>query len=183
MDFLDLLPPIYDGNTTMEELQIIINEEATELYDDFGKMMNECFASTSSSLLSRYEKIFGLEVISSKSDTFRRERIKAKAIGIGTVTKQMIVDTAAAYSKGEVEVTEEPSNHSFNIKFVGMLGIPENMSDLISTIEQIKPAHLTYTFEYTWITWNQFEGYGKTCGEWDAMNLTWDEFEIYKEVS
>jgi hypothetical protein len=118
----------------------------------------------------------------SKSDSFRRERIKAKIRGIGTVTKQMITDTAASYSNGVVEVIEYPSANSFKIKFVGTRGIPPNMGDLTLTIEEIKPAHLTYVFEYTWVTWNDFEGYNKTWNQWDALSLSWDEFEIYKEA-
>ncbi|MDF2570491.1 MAG: hypothetical protein K0R55_2095 [Sporomusa sp.] len=148
MDLMTLLPDYYIGNETMEELQGILATDITNLAGSFNKTIDECFVNTAATLLSRYEKIYGLAVDVSKSDEFRRERIRAKIRGIGTVTKQMIIDTAASYSNGEVEVIEDPENYSFKIKFVGTMGIPANMADLTLTIEEIKPAHLAFSFEY-----------------------------------
>ena len=181
-DLMELLPPYYQGNNTMQDLQGILSNDINTLASNFKETIDQCFVDTVTSLLSRYEKIYGLNVDVSKSNTFRRERIKAKIRGIGTVTKQMIIDTAASYSNGEVEVLEDPANYSFKIKFVGTRGIPANMADLILTIEEIKPAHLSFTFEYTFMTWNEFDIYNNTWDEWDTLNLTWDKLQVYKEV-
>jgi uncharacterized protein YmfQ (DUF2313 family) len=137
MNLIDLIPDYYSGNISMEE----------------------CFVNTASRLLSRYEKIYGIAVNVNKSDEFRRERIEARIRGVGTVTKQMIVDTAASYSNGYVEIIEDPANYSFKVKFVGTIGVPANMADLILTIEEIKPAHLSYTFEYVYRTHEQLHTY------------------------
>lgn len=166
----------------MEALQGILSTDINTLAGKLDETIDECFINTASALLSRYEEIYGIQVDVNKSDEFRRERIRAKIRGIGTVTKQMIIDTASSFSNGEVEVVEDPANYSFKIKFVGVRGIPANMADLTLTIEEIKPAHLAFTFEYTYITWNEFDNYNKTFDTWDMLNLTWDEFEIYKEV-
>lgn len=166
----------------METLQGVLSTDINTLAGKLDETIDECFVNTASTLLSRYEEIYGIQVDVNKSDEFRRERIRAKIRGIGTVTKQMIIDTAASYSNGKVEVVEDPANYSFKIKFVGVRGIPANMADLTLTIEEIKPAHLAFTFEYTYITWNEFDSYNKTFDTWDALNLTWDEFEVYKEV-
>jgi hypothetical protein len=37
------------------------------------------------------------------------------------------------------------------------------MADLTLTIEEIKPAHLAFTFEYTYNSWN------------DISSMTWNE--------
>jgi len=182
LDLMDLLPDYHRGNLTMGELQSILSTAINTLADSFNETVDQCFVNTATDLLSRYEKIYGLQVDVSKSNEFRRERIRAKIRGTGTVTKQMIKEVAASYSNGEVEVIEEPASNSFRIKFVGTKGIPANMADLTLTIEEIKPAHLAFTFEYTWLTWAEFDAYNKTWAEWDALNLTWDEFEIYREV-
>jgi uncharacterized protein YmfQ (DUF2313 family) len=136
----------------MEELQEILTTDINNLAAQFDETINECFVNTASKLLSRYEKIYGLEVDVAKSDVFRRERIKAKLRGVGTVTKKMLIETARSYSNGEVEVIEDPGAYSFKIKFVGTIGVPANMADLTLTIEEIKPAHLSYTFEYVFNT-------------------------------
>lgn len=181
-DLMELLPSYYQENDTMHELQGILSNDINTLANNFKKTIEQCFVETATSLLSRYEKIYGLNIDVSKSNAFRRERIKAKIRGIGTVTKQMIIDTAASFSNGEVEVFEDHDNYSFKIKFIGTRGIPANITDLILTIEEIKPAHLSFTFEYTFITWDEFDGYNNTWDEWDAMNLSWDELQVYKEA-
>lgn len=159
MDLMELLPPIYSGNETMQELVGIVSGNIRDLTHGIDKAVDECFVSTASELLSRYEKIFGIQTDVSKPDELRRERVLAKIRGIGTVTKQMIQDTVAAYSNGEVEVIEDNANNSFTIKFVETKGLPPNMSDLILTIEEIKPAHLAYIFEYVYRTHAELSAY------------------------
>jgi uncharacterized protein YmfQ (DUF2313 family) len=159
---MTLLPPVYDDNATMQELQNILTTDISAMASNFDGMINECFVHTASKLLSRYESIYGLQVDVSKSDAFRRERIQAKIRGVGTTTKQMIEQVAAAYSNGEVEVIEDTANHSFKIKFVGTKGLPPNMVDLTLTIEEIKPAHLAFTFEYVYRTHTELAVYTHT---------------------
>jgi uncharacterized protein YmfQ (DUF2313 family) len=167
MDLINLLPPIYDKNKTMKELQGVLSDEVNKLASNFDKTIDQCFVDTATDLLSRYEKIYGLSVDVTKSNTFRRERIKARAKGIGTVTKKMLEEVAASYSNGDVEVIENFEDYSFIVKFVGVKGIPANMADLTLTIEEIKPAHLAFTFEYTYNTWNDIE------------HMTWSEASAY----
>lgn len=159
MNLIDLLPPLYDGNATMQELQGILTNKVKSMILDTGVTIDECFITTASALLSRYEKIYGLTVDVSKSDDMRREILKAKIAGIGTVTKQMLIDTAASYSNGAVEIIEKPEDYSFIVKFTGTLGIPRNMAGLMDTINEIKPAHLAFSFEYTYRTHGMLTGY------------------------
>ena len=167
MELIDLLPDYYRDNRTMEELQRILSADINKLVSNFKSTIDQCFVSTATSLLSRYEKIYGIQVDVIKSNELRRERIKAKIRGIGTVTKQMIEATARSYSNGEVEVIEYPDEYRFVVKFVGSKGIPANMADLTLTIEEIKPAHLAFEFEYTYNTWN------------DVAHMTWDEASVF----
>lgn len=167
MDLMEYLPSYYKGNKTMEELQSILTNRAEETASKFQETVDQCFIGTATALLSRYEKVYGLTVDVTKSDGFRRERLLAKARGTGTVTKKMLEETARAYSNGEVKVIEDIENNSFTVKFVGTKGIPANMADLTLTIEEIKPAHLSFTFEYTYNTWK------------DVSNMKWQEAEAY----
>ena len=159
MNLMDLLPPVYEGNDTMEELQGLLTDRVNALIADLGGTVDECFIETASKLLSRYEKVYGITVDVGKSDAFRREVIKAKIRGIGTVTKQLLIDTAASYSNGTVDVIEDPANYSFVVKFTGTFGVPANMDGLTKTIEEIKPAHLAFSFEYMYRTHGQLTGY------------------------
>lgn len=159
MALIDLLPEFYRGNHTMEELQNILGGKINNIASRLNETIDQCFINTATALMSRYEEIYGIQVDVSKSDDFRRERIRAKIRGTGTVTRQMIVDVAKSYSNGEVEVIEDPATYSFKIRFIGTLGIPANMADLSITIEEIKPAHLSYTFEYIYRTHQELSAY------------------------
>jgi uncharacterized protein YmfQ (DUF2313 family) len=167
VDLIQLLPSQFAENEKMIKLQGILSNNVNSLAADMGETIDQCFVSTATNVLSRYEKLYGIEVDVSKSNLFRRERIKAKIRGVGTATKNMIIDTAAAYSNGEVAVIEDAANNSFTIKFVGTKGIPLNMDGLTLTINEIKPAHLAFTFEYVFNTWNDIRG------------MTWNEANAY----
>ena len=181
VNLMDLLPPIYECNSTMEELQNILSDKVNGFENGLSETIDECFIETASALLARYEKIYGIPTDISKSDIFRREILKAKLRGVGTVTKQLIVDTAASYSNGSVEVTEYPETYCFTVKFIGALGIPANLAGLTNTINEIKPAHLSFSYIYTYITWAKVEIYSHTWATWEEKKLRWAQFETYKE--
>lgn len=165
----ELLPDYYDQNVTMQTLQNILSRVSDDLDTQLSKTISECFVTTASELLGRYEQLYGLEVSTSMSDQYRKERIVAKLSGVGTTTKQMIEETARNYSNGEVEVVEDPGHYRFAIRFVGTLGVPGNMEGLKLTIEEIKPAHLAVTYEYMYNTWHDVSPI-----KWgQASALTW----------
>ena len=91
----------------------------------------------------------------------------AKLSGTGTTTKQMIKDVAEKFSGAEVEVIEDNANSRFYIRFVGQLGIPENMAGLKAAIEDVKPAHLEAIYEYIYNTWQ------------DVTEMTWQRASEY----
>lgn len=173
MELIKLLPDYYEENITMNTLQNILSGVTDDLDIGLSNTIRECFASTASALLSRYEKMYDLEIDVTKSETYRRERITAKLIGTGASTKEMIQEVAASYSNGEVDVIEDNANSKFLVKFVGTLGIPGNMADLKLTIEEIKPAHLAVEYEYTYNTWSDIQKLEMT---WEQATVnTWNE--------
>ena len=167
MELIKLLPEYYDENVTMQTLQSILSKETDDLETGLSDTISECFASTASVLLSRYENLLGLTIDVTKENDYRRERICAKFAGTGTTTKEMIESVSKSYSNGEVEVIEDNANSRFVIRFVGTLGIPGNMADLKLTIEEIKPAHLAVEYEYIYNTWS------------DISALTWQQATSY----
>ena len=171
MELIKLLPDYYEKNVTMQTLQGLLSEGTDDLEQGLSSTISECFASTASELLARYEQLLGLEVDVSKPDDFRQERIRAKISGVGTTTKEMVKNVASSYSNGEVEVIEDAAHYRFVIRFVGILGIPGNMADLKLTIEEIKPAHLVVEYEYIYNVWSDVE-----MLTWEqAAARTWEE--------
>ena len=52
------------------------------------------------------------------------------------------------------------------------------MQAFIDMLEDIKPAHLSYSFEYTYTVWGNLKGL--TCGDLKAQ--TWGEIRIMEGV-
>ena len=173
---MSLLPWYYKSNVTIEGLQNSIAKELGKLYYNLEDLINQLFIGTATWGLSIYEKELRLPTSLNLSYEERREIIKAKLWGRGTTTKQMIKDTAEAFSGGEVDVIEYPEKYKFVVKFIGVKGIPRNMQGFIDMLETIKPAHLAYEFKYTFTVWNHLTGL--TWGQVNAM--TWDELRVYE---
>lgn len=172
MRLIKLLPDYYENNETMVLLQEILSQFTDRLDHELITVIQNCFISTASALLSRYERIYGLVIDTEQTDMFRRERIIAKLAGVGTSTKTMIEQTAASYSNGEIEITEDNEHYTFTVRFVGEHGIPANMKSLKLTMEEIKPAHLAVEYVYTYNTWEDIAYAKKT---WSQMETyTWD---------
>ena len=97
MELIKLLPDYYEKNVTMQTLQGLLSGVTNNLEQGLSSTISECFASTASKLLERYEQLLGLEVDVSKPDDFRQERIRAKISGVGTTTKEMVKNVARRY--------------------------------------------------------------------------------------
>lgn len=167
MELIKLLPDYYQDNETMATLQDVLSEETDKLDAELKITVNQCFPQLATTLLSRWESILGVKTDGSLSDTSRQEQILAKLSGTGTTTKQMIKDVAEKFSGAEVEVIEDNANSRFYIRFVGQLGIPENMTGLKAAIEDVKPAHLEAIYEYIYNTWQ------------DVTKMTWQRASGY----
>ena len=167
MELIKLLPDYYQDNETMTTLQNVLSEETDKLDAELKVTVNQCFPQLATTLLSRWETILGIKTDGFLSDTSRQEQTLAKLSGTGTTTKQMIKDVAEKFSGAEVEVIEDNANSRFYIRFVGQLGIPENMTGLKAAIEDAKPAHLEVIYEYIYNTWQ------------DVAKMTWQRASGY----
>jgi uncharacterized protein YmfQ (DUF2313 family) len=177
IELMQYLPTIFEGVKEMEELQKILGYETGRVVYNVKDLLNQCFVSTATLGLDRWEKVHGVPTDRSKSYEWRREILFAKIRGSGTTSKQMIRNVAIAFSGGEVVVQEFPEEYRFAVQFIGIKGIPQNMAGLINAIEEIKPAHLAYSFKYTYTVWKMLSGL-----TWDDVNQkTWAELKIYEE--
>lgn len=179
--FVDLskyAPPFLAEIREMAEIYKAQGYEVGQLQHDLEDLIDQCYIVTATWGLSRWENMLGVATNMSLTYEQRREILMAKLRGQGTTTRKMIEDTAAAFSGGEVQVIEDNPSHLFIIRFVGIKGIPRNMRAFVAMLEDIKPAHLAYRFEYRYTIWNEIKPY-----EWERLgNMTWDEVRILKEA-
>lgn len=169
------LPNYYQDNVTMVKLQDSMAEEFGPLNFSKEDILNQFFLDTATWGLSFRENELGIETDPTKPYEWRREIIRAKLRGASTTTKKMIKKIAETFSGTEVEVIEHPSEYMFEIKFVGIKGIPPNMAGLIQAINEIKPAHLEHVFTYSYSWWGTLKKI--TWGQ--AKTKTWNELKTY----
>lgn len=127
--------------------------------------------------LAVWEAAYGIPTDAEKPDDYRRSRIRSKMCGQGTTTAEMIKNVAESFSGGAVEVIEAPAEYRFVVQFVGIYGVPPSLDDLSAAIDEIRPAHLAYSYAYTYLTWRQVDAVDITFGGLDALGLIWTEFE------
>jgi len=126
--------------------------------------------------LAFWEQELGLKTDISKSYEERREIIMSRLRGIGTIGRDVIKRAAEVFSGGDVEIIEYPAEYRFVVKFIGVRGIPKNMASFIEMIEDLKPAHLAYSFEYTFTWWDLL----KELTWAQAGTMTWNKLKEYE---
>lgn len=151
------MPKYYKDSKVIDNINNANSAELTLFKEKLDSTLNQFFIDTSDYTLERWEKELGLEVNNNLNVDFRRSRLRSKLRGQGTVTITLLKNVAESFSNGQVDVIEDNANYSFTIKFVGILGIPPNMEDLEKAIEEIKPAHLGFKFEYTYNTYDSLK--------------------------
>lgn len=177
-DLFPLVPAFVSEKKEMQQLYETQGYELGYLERVLDDVIAQCFISTATWGMTRWESIFDVETNMELTYEQRREMVTAKIRGQGTTTKQMIKETAEAFSGGDVDVIEDYAHSSFVVRFVGIKGIPRNMQGFISTLEKIKPAHLAYRFEYRYTVWDWLE----PIYTWeDLQEMSWDSLRILKE--
>jgi hypothetical protein len=173
MDLMQYLPSFYLGSAEIRNIQASIGLENEVLQKAISELMAQCYVESATWGLDHWENYLGIDLDSTESDENRRSRIMTRLRGQGTTTKEMIKNVCSSFTGVEAELIEKHADYTFIVKFVGAKGIPANLDYLENTIEAIKPAHLAFSFEFTYNTWEDLSKW--TWGELESK--TWGEVE------
>lgn len=144
------LPNYYRTSKVITDITDTQNQEIQEFIKNLENTFNQFFIDTADFSLERWEKELGIPVNNNKPNDYRRSAIKSKLKGSGTITVNLIKNVCQSYSNGEVDIIEDTPNMRFTVKFTGVKGAPPNLDDLQRALEEIKPAHLAFEFEFTY---------------------------------
>ena len=144
MSLINKLPSFYDNDIT-KPIQNSFTVEANSINDEVENTLNQFYVDSATYGLDKWEKMLGISKNNFDYQT-RRENIKAKMRSRGTTSIEVIKNICEAYSYGEVEIIVNHSDYSFEINFIGSIGVPKAFAELDKTIEEIKPAHLATLF-------------------------------------
>lgn len=147
----DQLPNYYQASAESRAIQESLEPDIFAAWNNRDSLLEQAYVDTSTWGLALWENLLGLEIDPSKSASDRRSRIKSKLRGQGTVTRAMLQNMAESFSGGETEIIEHSKENRFEIRFMGGIGTPPNMRDLIAALNDIKPAHLKCEFLYRYL--------------------------------
>ncbi|WP_127593436.1 YmfQ family protein [Paenibacillus lautus] len=156
--WLGYLPSFYHD---VREMKVIAGAEGAELdklTQQLEDQLDQYYPETATWALSRYEQDLNIPVNLSKPIEQRRSVVISKMRGSGKVSASMLKNVAQAYERGSIEVSVQPAEYKVTIHFRDTLGIPPNLSDLKSAIEEIKPAHMAVDYALRYLTIAEVEG-------------------------
>lgn len=153
------LPTYYKNSAVMQQIQAANATELQTIDDKLNDVLEQYFISTADTTLDRWEKELSLPSGADKPTDQRRSIIIAKLRGAGTTTAQLLKTTALAYTNGEIDVIDDAANNTVKIKFVSIIGLPPNIDDLKTSIDDIVPAHLLIQWEYKYNTHGDLSQY------------------------
>ena len=176
MNLINKLPSFYDNYIT-RPIQNSFTVEANSINNEVENTLNQFFVDSATYGLDKWESMLGISKNNFDIQT-RRENIKAKMRSRGTTTVSVIKNICEAYSNGIVEVIVNHSDYSFIIDFVGTIGIPKAFAELDKAIEEIKPAHLAYSYKFNYNTHSDISNYTHE----QLANYTHDEVRNSREL-
>ena len=146
MRLIDYLPGFYHGSPEVQAIQQALEPEACRLRREREEFARQLVLLDADWGLEYWERALGIPVDVSKPPEFRRSRAASKLRGQGTATIGLLQNVAMSFANGQVDILEYPEQFRFEVKFTGVIGIPPNLDDLSDAIDEIKPAHLTYSY-------------------------------------
>ncbi|WAW14740.1 putative phage tail protein [Peptostreptococcus equinus] len=175
-NLLEYLPYCY-RNELIEEILRCSQIEIERLFQDIIESENEYMVSTATYSLEWWAKFAGIDYDRTVDISTTRSNILARFKTNETVTPLLIKSIAEGYSNGTCEVIELFSEYRFKIKFISTVGIPLRIDEIKKIINDIRPAHLAFDFDYRFRTWGDIKRLGLTWGQWKALNRTYKELK------
>jgi hypothetical protein len=176
MSFIDNINNNYDNAITKPIIDALEIEDSI-LFENVEDLKNQFFVDDATWGLDNWESMLGISKNTFDYQT-RRENIKAKMRSRGTTSIEVIKNICEAYSYGEVEITVNHSDYSFEINFIGSIGVPKAFAELDKTIEEIKPCHLAHSYKFRY---NNHEYLSQYTHE-HLNQYTHDEIRNSKEI-
>ena len=81
----------------------------------------------------------------------QREEIEARWKTSGKSDLKLLQTIADTYRNGEIKVLF--INGVLDIRFISLVGIPDNIEILMKLIDEAKPAHIPYKYSYIYRLW------------------------------
>lgn len=157
-EMFSYLPGFYENSRIMRYDMAAKGAELDAFYGALNETLDQFFVRTATWGLDRWESELGIATDQAKPLEQRRALVESKLRGAGQFSGRLVKNVAEAYDGGTVDVTFQPAEWSFTIKFIDTIGVPPNLDDLKAVIEEIKPAHLAVEYEFSYLLIKDLHG-------------------------
>lgn len=176
MSMIDGLPSYYRKSQVVKDLYNAIQSALEKFEGDMDTKASNLFVLTASDL-SLHEKDVGLTSDPSIHEETRRAQVLARLQGHKLLTISELKSLINLYDKTGCSINEDFENYTVTIVFDGRKGQPYNFEQLKAAIDEVKPAHLNFKYEFIRNTWGDWR---KTFGTWGKnIDFTWGEAAYY----
>ena len=148
---LSQAPEYYETSAVYTTIQAAQGDEYDTLEAKNSDLKAQLRIKTATWGLKYYEEQLHIPTILTDSYDTRRGRVLSRWRSPGNFSASLVKTVCESFVNGQVDVTIDIPNSIVKIKFVGPLGIPENISDVDEAVENIIHAHLGKSFTYRYI--------------------------------
>ena len=120
-----------------------INSLITKIYNNFY------FDSLDIDGVEYFERLLKIIPKPNQTITDRRSQIRAKWLSKGKCDIVQIQQVCESWRQGEVDANF--AQGVITLAFRNQQGIPDDLQNLLNAIDEIKPAHLGYTYYFKWL--------------------------------
>lgn len=167
-DMSDYIPRYYGDFGQVQAVNKTEAAEAIRLQAKVQELLDQFYVPTATFGLDRWKSLTKVT-----SDDGIRQKIMAKLRGVGVVNAQILGEIVDSFY--ECETTELARDNAVRFKIVGKRGVPDNITEVQTAINDVIPAHIVPQYEFTYLPWNELESSGMRWS--DAGNYTWEELE------
>ncbi|MGG0702969.1 putative phage tail protein [Bacillus inaquosorum] len=148
-------PSYYEDAETFHAIQDAKAQEYDLILEKMEDLQLQLNPATATWGLKYYEKELGIASDENKPLGERRSNVLSKRRGFGNFNAKLIKTVARSYTNGEVEVKPNFADYEIEIKFISNVGIPPNLEDFKSAIDDITHAHIGIVYQYRYLTINE----------------------------
>ncbi|OLA94796.1 MAG: hypothetical protein BHW64_01945 [Candidatus Melainabacteria bacterium LEY3_CP_29_8] len=174
---LSYLNKDYRNDDFTIDLTKTLQTKFQSLYDGINALKSNFYFDTLTiEGIKYFETLLGITPIETQTYNDRCATIQAKWLSNNHNCIKFIQDICNAWKNGRVKA--DFVNGKIKLVFIGEYGVPEDLDGLLSAINEIKPAHISYYFIFKYLLIENIHEV-KTIEEME--NLTLEMFAFGKE--
>lgn len=142
---IERLPYYYRKSKVVEELYTVVQKILDKISADISDEDLSLFITTTTDF-TLHERDVGITAAKG-SDEDRRSKVIAKLQGNGVLTVEALKALVGAFGE-KIDVQEDYSKYIVRLVFSNREGQPKNINEILSAVDEVKPAHICIGTNY-----------------------------------